>query len=281
MLEDIAILTNGRAVTEDLGIKLESLTLEDLGQAKKVTIDKDNTTIIEGAGSADGHRRPRQAAARAGRRHDLRLRPREAAGAARQAGRRRRDHQGRRGDRDRDEGKEGARRGRDARDQGGGRRRHRRGRRRRAAARGGGARRRSTLDGDEQIGVKIISRAIEEPMRWIATNAGHEGSIVVQRVKEMKGDEGFNAQTEQYEDLVRGRRDRSDQGGPLGAAERRVDRLPAADDRSGHLPDSRSRPARVPRWQAMSAAPCFPQRVQGLPHLSARVAGIAFCPRGG
>jgi chaperonin GroEL len=58
------------------------------------------------------------------------------------------------------------------------------------------------LEGDEHIGVNIITRAIEEPMRWIATNAGHEGSIVVQRVKEMKDDEGFNAQTEQYENLV-------------------------------------------------------------------------------
>ena len=94
------------------------------------------------------------------------------------------------------------------------------------------------LEGDEQIGVNIIIRAIEEPMRWIATNAGHEGSIVVQRVKEMKDEEGFNAQTEQYENLVAGGRDRSDQGGPLGAAERRVDRVAAADDRSGHLADS-------------------------------------------
>jgi chaperonin GroEL len=58
------------------------------------------------------------------------------------------------------------------------------------------------LTGDEQVGVTIIRRAIEEPMRWIAANAGHEGSIVVQRVKEMKGDEGFNAQSERYEDLV-------------------------------------------------------------------------------
>jgi len=58
------------------------------------------------------------------------------------------------------------------------------------------------LDGDEQIGVNIITRAIEEPMRWIATNAGHEGAIVVQRVKDMKNEEGFNAQTEQYENLV-------------------------------------------------------------------------------
>jgi chaperonin GroEL len=58
------------------------------------------------------------------------------------------------------------------------------------------------LEGDEQLGVSIIIRAIEEPMRWIATNAGHEGSIVVQHVKEMKEDEGFNAQTEKYENLV-------------------------------------------------------------------------------
>jgi chaperonin GroEL len=58
------------------------------------------------------------------------------------------------------------------------------------------------LDGDEQIGVTIVRRAIEEPLRWIATNAGHEGAIVVQRVKEMNGDEGFNAQTDQYENLV-------------------------------------------------------------------------------
>ena len=140
MLEDVAILTNGRAVTEDLGIKLESITMADLGQAKKITIDKDNTTIIEGAGRAGGDRGPGQAAARAGRGDHVRLRPREAAGTAGQAGRRRRHHQGRRGHRDRDEGEEGARRGRDARDQGRGRRRHRRRRRRGAAARGHGAR---------------------------------------------------------------------------------------------------------------------------------------------
>ena len=58
------------------------------------------------------------------------------------------------------------------------------------------------LDGDEQLGVNIVIRAIEEPMRWIAINAGHEGAIVVQRVKDMHGDEGFNAQTDQYENLV-------------------------------------------------------------------------------
>ena len=140
MLEDIAILTGGRAITEDLGIKLENIKLEDLGKAKKVTIDKDNTTIVEGAGAVAGDRGPRQADPRADRRHDLRLRPREAAGAAREARRRRRGHQGRRGDRNRDEGEEGARRGRDARDQGGRRRGHRARRRRRAHPRGAGAR---------------------------------------------------------------------------------------------------------------------------------------------
>ena len=71
-----------------------------------------------------------------------------------------------------------------------------------ALLRASGVLRKLKLEGDEQIGVNIIIRAIEEPMRWIATNAGHEGSIVVQRVKEMKDEEGFNAQTEQYENLV-------------------------------------------------------------------------------
>jgi chaperonin GroEL len=59
-----------------------------------------------------------------------------------------------------------------------------------------------TLEGEERLGVAIVARAIEEPMRWIAINAGHEGAVVVQRVKGMKDNEGFNAQTEQYEDLV-------------------------------------------------------------------------------
>ena len=64
------------------------------------------------------------------------------------------------------------------------------------------ARQHVKVEGDEQLGVNSITRAIEEPMRWIATNAGHEGSIVVQKVQEMKDEEGFNAQTETYENLV-------------------------------------------------------------------------------
>ena len=201
MLEDLAILTNGRAVTEDLGIKLESLTIADLGQAKKITIDKDNTTIIEGAGSST---------AIEGRVKQLRTQAEDTTsdydreklqerlaklvggvaiikvGAATET-----------------EMKEKKARVEDAMHAtkaaveegivaGGGV----------ALLRAADGLRQLTLEGDEQVGVKIIIRAIEEPMRWIATNAGHEGSIVVQRVKEMTGEEGFNAQTEQYENLV-------------------------------------------------------------------------------
>jgi chaperonin GroEL len=202
MLEDVAILTNGRAVTEDLGIKLESIKIEDLGQAKKVTIDKDTTTIIEGAGKS---------AAIEGRVKQLRAQVEDTTsdydreklqerlaklvggvaiikvGAATET-----------------EMKEKKARVEDAMHAtkaaveegivpGGGV----------ALLRAAKALHKLKLEGDEQIGVNIISRAIEEPMRWIATNAGHEGSIVVQRVKEMKDEEGFNAQTEQYENLVK------------------------------------------------------------------------------
>ena len=201
MLEDVAILTNGRAVTEDLGIKLESLKIEDLGQAKKVTIDKDNTTIIEGAGIS---------AAIEGRVKQLRTQIEDTTsdydreklqerlaklvggvaiikvGAATET-----------------EMKEKKARVEDAMHAtkaaveegivpGGGV----------ALLRASKVLEKLKLEGDEQIGVNIIVRAVEEPMRWIATNAGHEGSIVVQRVKDMKDEEGFNAQTEQYENLV-------------------------------------------------------------------------------
>jgi chaperonin GroEL len=201
MLEDIAILTNGKAITEDLGLKLENMKMEDLGEAKKVTIDKDNTTIVEGAGSP---------ASIAGRVKQLRAQVEDTTsdydreklqerlaklvggvaiikvGAATET-----------------EMKEKKARVEDAMhatkaavEEG-------------IVAGGGVALLRASkvlytlrVTGDEQVGVKIIRRAVEEPMRWIAANAGHEGSIVVQRVKEMKPDEGFNAQTEQYENLV-------------------------------------------------------------------------------
>jgi len=201
MLEDIAVLTNGKALTEDLGLKLENMKLEDLGQAKKITIDKDHTTIVEGAGTP---------ASIAGRVKQLRAQIEDTTsdydreklqerlaklvggvaiikvGAATET-----------------EMKEKKARVEDAMHA------------TKAAVEegivaGGGVallRASAVLDqlrvtGEEQVGVNIIRRAIEEPMRWIAVNAGHEGSIVVQRVKEMKDNEGFNAQTEKYEDLV-------------------------------------------------------------------------------
>ncbi|MBI2187290.1 MAG: chaperonin GroEL [Acidobacteria bacterium] len=201
MLEDIAVLTNGKALTEDLGQKLESMTMEDLGQAKRVTIDKNNTTIVEGAGSP---------ASIAGRVTQLRMQVEDTTsdydretlqerlaklvggvaiikvGAATET-----------------EMKEKKARVEDAMhatkaavEEG-------------IVAGGGVGLLRAShvletlrVTGEEQIGVNVIIRAIEEPMRWIAANAGHEGSIVVQRVREMKGDEGFNALAERYEDLV-------------------------------------------------------------------------------
>jgi len=201
MLEDLAVLTGGQAVTEDLGVRLDSIKLEDLGQAKKVTVDKNNTTIVDGAGTA---------AAIAGRVKQLRTQVEDTTsdydreklqerlaklvggvaiikvGAATET-----------------ELKEKKARVEDAMHAtkaaveegivpGGGV----------ALLRASKALQNLAVAGDEQIGVTIIARAIEEPMRWIAANAGHEGSIVVQRVKEMKHDEGFNAQTERYGDLV-------------------------------------------------------------------------------
>ena len=201
MLEDIAILTGGRAITEDLGIKLESIKLDDLGKAKKVTIDKDNTTIVEGGGSS---------AAIEGRVKQIRAQIEDTTseydreklqerlaklvggvavikvGAATET-----------------EMKEKKARVEDAMHAtkaaveegivpGGGV----------ALIRASSALKNLKLEGDQQIGVNIVARAIEEPMRWIASNAGHEGSIVVQKVRELKDEEGFNALTDKYENLV-------------------------------------------------------------------------------
>src|SRR5687767_1230353 len=199
MLEDIAILTGGRAITEDLGIKLENIKLEDLGKAKKVTIDKDNTTIVEGAGTSS---------AIEGRVKQIRTQVEETSsdydreklqerlaklvggvavikvGAATET-----------------EMKEKKARVEDAMHAtkaaveegivpGGGV----------ALLRGGKALEKLKLEGDQKVGMEIIRRAIEEPMRHIATNAGAEGSIVVAKVKESKNaDEGFNAANDTYE----------------------------------------------------------------------------------
>jgi chaperonin GroEL len=201
MLEDLAILTGGKAITEELGLKIENLSLEDLGRAKKVTIDKDHTTIIEGAGAK---------AAIEGRVKQLRVQVEDTTsdydreklqerlaklvggvavikvGAATES-----------------EMKEKKARVEDAMHAtkaaveegivpGGGVALLR------AAKALGGLK----LEGEEQLGVQIVARAVEEPLRWIATNAGHEGAVVVARVKDMGPEEGFNALTDQYENLV-------------------------------------------------------------------------------
>ena len=141
MLKDIAVLTGGQVIAEELGLKLENVTISDLGRAKRVTLDKDNTTIVDGAGDKDKIKGRIEEIRKQIENDDQRLRPREAPGAPREARRRRRGRQGRRGDRDRDEGEEGPRRGRAPRDPRGRRRGHRRRRRRRAPPR---RRRRST-----------------------------------------------------------------------------------------------------------------------------------------
>ena len=140
MLEDIAILTGGQLISDELGMKLESVTINMLGRAGKVVIDKENTTIVKGAGKKKDIEVPRRPDQGADRGDHLGLRPREAAGAPCQARRRRRGHPRRRRDRDRGQGKEGPRRGRAQRHPRRGAGRHRAGRRRRAAARQEGGR---------------------------------------------------------------------------------------------------------------------------------------------
>jgi chaperonin GroEL len=202
MLEDIATLTGGRAITEDLGIKLENIKLEDLGKAKKVTIDKDNTTIVEGAGAhAAIEGRVKQIRAQIEDttsdydREKLQERLAKLVGGVAVI---------KVGAATETEMKEKKARVEDAMHA------------TKAAVEegivtGGGVallRAAKALEGlklhaDQQIGVNIVARAIEEPLRWIATNAGHEGSIIVQKVKEMNSqEEGFNALTDKYENLV-------------------------------------------------------------------------------
>jgi chaperonin GroEL len=201
MLEDIAVLTQARAITEDLGIKLESIAIEDLGQAKKVTVDKDSTTIVGGAGTA---------LAMEGRVRQLRV---EILAADSDYDREKLEERLARlsggvaiikvGAATETEMKEKKARVEDAVHAtkaaveegivaGGGV----------ALLRAAAVLRTLGLEGDEAIGARIVARAIEEPLRWIASNAGHEGAVVVERVKQLTGDEGFNAQTEQYGNLV-------------------------------------------------------------------------------
>ncbi len=201
MLEDIAILTGGRVITEDIGIKLENVTFEDLGQAKRVVIDKDETTVIEGAGAQseiegriaqirrqidettsdyDSEKLQERLAKLAGGVAVINV------GAATET-----------------EMKEKKARVEDALHA------------TRAAVeegivpgggvvylRGTGALDALQLNGDEATGVGIVRRALEEPLRLIAANAGAEGSVVIEHVKQHEGSVGYNANTGAYEDLL-------------------------------------------------------------------------------
>jgi len=202
MLQDIAILTGGTVISEEIGRKLDSATTEDLGRARRVLSDKDNTTFIEGRGDEQGIKaRIEQIRAQIETttsdfdREKLQERLAKLAGGVAVL---------KVGGATEPELKEKKHRVEDALSTaraaveegivpGGGV----------ALIRAGRALEKLQLQGDQQIGVNIIKRAIEEPMRWIATNAGHEGSIVVQKVREMKDTEGFNALTDTYEDLVK------------------------------------------------------------------------------
>jgi chaperonin GroEL len=202
MLEDIAVLTGGRLIAEELGLKLENVTLKDLGRAKRIVVDKDNTTIIDGAGKkADIEGRIKQIRAQVEEttsdydREKLQERLAKLVGgvavikvgAATEV-----------------EMKEKKARVEDAMHA------------TRAAVEegvvpGGGVallRAQATLDElkvdeEQRFGVAIVRRALEDPLRWIAGNAGQEGSVVVEKVRSSKGSFGFNAATEEYEDLMK------------------------------------------------------------------------------
>jgi chaperonin GroEL len=202
MLEDIAILTGGKLISEELGMKLENVTLQDLGRCKRIVVDKDNTTLVDGAGKkADIEGRIKQIRAQIEDttsdydREKLQERLAKLVGGVAIV---------RVGAATEVEMKEKKARVEDALHA------------TRAAVEegivpGGGValvRASAVLDGleladEERFGVKIVKRAIEEPLRWIANNAGHEGSVVFDKVKHGKGGFGFNAFTEQYEDLLK------------------------------------------------------------------------------
>ena len=201
MLGDIAVLTGGRVITEDLGIKLENVEISDLGQAKRVVIDKDNTTVVEGVGSvADIQGRTSQIRRQIEEttsdydREKLEERLAKLAGGVAVINV---------GAATETEMKEKKARVEDALHSvraaveegivpGGGV----------ALLRSLGALDETDVHGDQSTGVDIVRRALQAPLRQIADNAGIEGSLVVQKVNEGEGAYGFNARTEQYEDLV-------------------------------------------------------------------------------
>ena len=202
LLEDIAILTGGRCITEDLGIKLENIALEDLGRTKRVTIDKENTTIVEGSGKKsdiDGRvaqiRRQIEETTSDYDKEKLQERLAKLAGGVAVINV---------GASTETEMKEKKARVEDALHA------------TRAAVEegivpGGGValiRAQRVLDGlklegDEEIGLQIVKRAIEAPLRTLADNAGQEGALIVAEVKKRKGNEGYNVATGVYEDLIK------------------------------------------------------------------------------
>jgi chaperonin GroEL len=202
MLEDIAILTGGRVMSEDAGLKLENTTVQDLGRARRITIDKDNTTIVDGAGKKkDIEGRVAQIRTQVEEtssdydREKLQERLAKLVGGVAVV---------RVGAATESEMKEKKARVEDALHA------------TRAAIEegivpgGGVALVRSLsalddleLDGDQQFGVNIVKRALEEPIRQIVNNAGLDSSIVFQKVKDAKGAHGFNAQTEDYVDMLK------------------------------------------------------------------------------
>jgi chaperonin GroEL len=205
MMEDIAVLTGGKAITEDLGIKLENVRIDDLGRAKKVTIDKDNTTIIEGAGKpGDVEGRVKQIRAQIEEttsdydREKLQERLAKLVGGVAVI---------KVGAATETEMKEKKARVEDAMHA------------TKAAVEegivpGGGVAllraipaldallQDSSLPADVRSGIRIVRRAAEEPARWIANNAGQEGNIVVGKVQEMAAEVGYNARTGHFENLV-------------------------------------------------------------------------------
>jgi chaperonin GroEL len=203
MLQDIAILTGGKAITEDLGIKLENVKIEDLGQVKKLTIDKDNTTLVEGKGKhSEIEGRVKEIRSQIDKttsdydREKLQERLAKLVGGVAVI---------KVGAATETEMKEKKARVEDAMHAtraaveegivpGGGV----------ALARCVAALDKLKLEGDEQIGVNIVKRALQEPMRQIVENAGEEGAVVLGKVLESKDTNyGFNALTNEYEDLVK------------------------------------------------------------------------------
>ena len=203
MLEDIAVLTAGQTISEDLGIKLENVTLQMLGRAKRVRIEKENTTIIDGAGKKPtsrpasprsrrrSRRRPRTTTARSSRSawRSSRAASRSSASAARPRSRSRRRRTASTTPCTRPAPRS-----------------------RRASSPGGGVallrataavKKLSSDNSDVQAGINIVLKALEAPIRQIAENSGVEGSIVVGRIRDNKSQTfGFNAQTEEYGDML-------------------------------------------------------------------------------